>query len=52
MDVSGTVNGNVTMSTTITELPIIISNNWDPRAKFVEGMENGAVVTHHRFTRA
>ncbi len=35
--------------TTTTELPVIKSLDWDPRAKFVEGMENGAVVTHHRF---
>ena len=35
----------------ITELPVIISNDWDPRAKFVEGMENGAVVTHYTFSR-
>jgi hypothetical protein len=43
---------DVTFSTTVTELPIIVSKDWDPRAKFVEGMENGAVVTHHVFTRA
>lgn len=44
MDMSGS------FTTTITELPVIISNDWDPRAKFVEGMENGAVVTHYRFS--
>jgi len=49
MDVGGT--SDVTFTTTVTELPAIISNDWDPRAKFVEGMENGAVVTHHRFAR-
>jgi ADP-ribose pyrophosphatase YjhB (NUDIX family) len=50
MDVSG--NNNIKMTTTTTELPVIISNNWDPRAKFVEGMENGAVVTHYHFVHA
>jgi hypothetical protein len=44
-------SAGVTVTTTVTELPVIISNNWDPRAKFVEGMENGAVVTHYHFTR-
>jgi len=42
--------GSVKYTTTITELPVVISNDWDPRAKFVEGMENGAVVTHYVFT--
>lgn len=42
----------VTFTTTVTELPVIVSKDWDPRAKFVEGMENGAVVTHHVFTQA
>jgi hypothetical protein len=46
MDMTGT------FTTTVTELPVIISNDWDPRAKFVEGMENGATVTHYRFARA
>jgi hypothetical protein len=32
------------------ELPVIISNDWDVRAKFVEGMENGGVVTHYIFS--
>lgn len=41
---------NVSFTITNTELPVIISNDWDPRAKFVEGMENGATVTHYRFT--
>ena len=41
-----------TFTTTVTELPVVVSNDWDPRVKFVEGMENGAVVTHYRFTRA
>ena len=44
MDMSGS------FTTTVTELPVIISNDWDPRAKFVEGMENGATVTHYRFS--
>jgi len=43
---------NIHYTVTITELPVIISNDWDPRAKFVEGMENGAVVTHYRFNKA
>jgi len=46
MDITGT------FTTTVTELPVIISNDWDPRAKFVEGMENGATVTHYRFYHA
>ena len=46
------VGMTITVVPTITELPVIISNDWDPRAKFVEGMENGAVVTHYRFTKA
>ena len=46
MDISGD------FTTTVTELPVIISNDWDPRAKFVEGMDVGAVVTHYRFTHA
>jgi hypothetical protein len=41
----------VQLKTTLTELPVIISNDWDPRAKFVEGMEVGALVTHHVFAR-
>ncbi len=42
---------DINISIRTTELPVIISNDWDPRAKFVEGMENGAVVTHYVFTR-
>lgn len=42
-------SSGATITTTITELPVIVSKDWDPRAKFVEGMENGAVVTHHVF---
>lgn len=51
LDVEDT-SSSVNVVTTITELPVVISNDWDPRAKFVEGMENGAVVTHYRFPRA
>jgi hypothetical protein len=40
----------VTFTTTVTVLPVIVSKDWDPRAKFVEGMENGATVTHYDFT--
>jgi len=50
MDISD--SSGVTVTTTVTELPVVISNDWDPRAKFVEGMVNGAVVTHYRFTYA
>jgi hypothetical protein len=49
MELSG---AGVNVATTQTELPVIKSKDWDPRAKFVEGMENGAVVTHHVFTKA
>jgi hypothetical protein len=34
-----------------TVLPVIVSNDWDPRAKFVDGMENGATVTHYKFEK-
>jgi 8-oxo-dGTP pyrophosphatase MutT (NUDIX family) len=43
----GTTQVNVT--TTQTELKPVKMMDWDPRAKFVEGMEVGAMVTHHRF---
>ena len=46
-----TFESNTNYTTTIKELPVIKSKDWDPRAKFVEGMENGAVVTHHNFKR-
>lgn len=39
----------VKVITTQTELKPVKMMDWDPRAKFVEGMEVGAVVTHHRF---
>ena len=42
---------DVEFTVTTTELHVIVSNDWDPRAKFVEGMENGAVVTHYIFSR-
>ncbi len=45
-----TISGNsVQVETTITELAPVKLMDWDPRAKFVEGMEVGAVVTHHVF---
>jgi hypothetical protein len=34
-----------------TDLPATMMMDWDPRAKFVEGMEVGAVVTHYTFKR-
>ena len=36
-------------TTTQTELRPVKMMDWDPRAKFVEGMEVGAMVTHHGF---
>ncbi len=50
-DIVISTSEEITMTTKITELPVIVSNDWDPRAKFVEGMENGAVVTHYFFTK-
>ncbi len=41
----------VKVTTTQTELKPVKMMDWDPRAKFVEGMEVGAVVTHHTFRR-
>lgn len=43
------VTDQVKVTTTQTELKPVKMMDWDPRAKFVEGMEVGAVVTHHRF---
>lgn len=43
-------DGDVNFTVTTTELEVIISNDWDVRAKFVEGMENGALVTHYIFS--
>ncbi len=40
----------VTFTREVTQLPVIISDDWDVRAKFVAGMENGACVTHYTFT--
>lgn len=51
-DIAISESSEITMTTKITELPVIISNDWDPRAKFVEGMENGAVVTHYTFSHS
>lgn len=50
VDINMSVYGTVKYTTTVTELPVIVSKDWDPRAKFVEGMENGAVVTHYVFS--
>jgi hypothetical protein len=41
--------GNTTFDITTTELASVRKSDWDPRVKFVEGMEVGAVVTHYRF---
>lgn len=43
------VTSPVQVTTTQTELKPVKMMDWDPRAKFVEGMEVGAVVTHHTF---
>jgi hypothetical protein len=43
------VTKQVKVTTTQTELKPVKMMDWDPRAKFVEGMEVGAVVTHHKF---
>jgi hypothetical protein len=40
---------NVSFYTTQTELRPVKMMDWDPRAKFVAGMEVGAMVTHHKF---
>ena len=50
VDIKLSAVDSVKYTTTVTELPVIVSKDWDPRAKFVEGMENGAVVTHYVFT--
>lgn len=44
------IGDNVNFTTTLTELAPVKLMDWDPRAKFVEGMEVGAVVTHHVFS--
>ena len=43
------VTTHVKVTTTQTELRPVKMMDWDPRAKFVEGMEVGAMVTHHHF---
>jgi len=43
------VTTQVNVTTTQTELKPVKMMDWDPRAKFVEGMEVGAMVTHHKF---
>jgi 8-oxo-dGTP pyrophosphatase MutT (NUDIX family) len=45
----GVTDNQVKVTTTQTELKPVKMMDWDPRAKFVEGMEVGAVVTHHKF---
>ena len=50
MDITDSA-GSVKYDVTITELPATKMMDWDPRAKFVEGMEVGAVVTHYTFKR-
>jgi hypothetical protein len=47
MSLSG--DGDVVFDITTTELKPVKMMDWDPRAKLVEGMEVGAVVTHYRF---
>jgi len=51
INIATDTNSNVTIKTITTELPVIKSKDWDPRARFVEGMENGAVVTHYIFSQ-
>ena len=50
MDITDSAGG-VKYDVTTTELPATKMMDWDPRAKFVEGMEVGAVVTHYTFKR-
>lgn len=50
MSLSG--DGDVLFDITTTELKPVKMMDWDPRAKLVEGMEVGAVVTHYRFSVA
>jgi hypothetical protein len=47
----GATNAQINVTTIQTELASVKMEDWDPRAKFVEGMEVGAVVTHHTFRR-
>ena len=44
-------NNDIKINITTTQLETIVSEDWDVRAKFVHGMENGAVVTHYVFTK-
>lgn len=48
VSITGDAN-RVSFTTTQTELRPVKMMDWDPRAKFVAGMEVGAMVTHHRF---
>jgi hypothetical protein len=53
-EVDVTINtslNEIIVEQTSTVLPVIVSNDWDPRAKFVDGMENGATVTHYKFVK-
>ena len=50
MSLSG--DGDVVFDITTTELKPVKMMDWDPRAKLVEGMEVGAVVTHYMFREA
>jgi hypothetical protein len=49
VDLSFSKKHDIKFTKTITNLPVIISDDWDVRAKFVAGMENGACVTHYKF---
>ncbi len=52
IDLTGdNIVNEVKIKITTTPLDTIVSGDWDVRAKFVEGMENGAVVTHYVFTK-
>jgi hypothetical protein len=43
---------SVVITNSTFQLTTISAKDWDPRVKFVEGMEVGAVITHYVFTRA
>ena len=47
-NITGDAKG-VSFTTTQTELRPVKMMDWDPRAKFVAGMEVGAMVTHYQF---
>ena len=50
-DIDITGDNDIKIKITTTQLDTIVSDDWDVRAKFVNGMENGAVVTHYVFTK-